>query len=258
MRNTLASDPTTLGEAIARDHRANRRVKTGPWRAVLKLVNVSLSVCLPALAIWALLGQPDVDRGSVYILFASLILCGWFVLLIIGRILPQGGPSYKQHFLLTGDRQGFMRNLELDAKTAVFDGSNIYHLGHKNGLDAQPLGEVADLLRSQGYRIVCFFDANIYFTLREHGAFQKKERHVPSLLSDIFGLSNDEIYVVPSKVQADKYILECLKHLPISFAVTNDQYRDYAEQYPTVMEDSLWRKGVEISDGEITLLRHSL
>ena len=149
-----------------------------------------------------------------------------------------------------------MRNLELNAKTAVFDGSNIYHLGHKNGLDAQPLGEVADLLRSQGYRIVCFFDANIYFTLSEHGAFQKKERHVPSLLSDIFGLSRDEIYVVPSKVQADQYILECLKHLPISFAVTNDQYRDYAEQYPTVMEDSLWRKGVEISDGDVTLLGH--
>ncbi|MEP3843726.1 MAG: hypothetical protein ABJM43_00065 [Paracoccaceae bacterium] len=256
MKNTLASEPSTLGEALARDRRLKPRVKTGPWRAALKLVNISLSVFLPALAIWALLGWPDVDRGAVFVLFGSLILCAWFVLLIIGRFAPRGSQATKRNFLLTNDRQGFMRDLELNAKTAVFDGSNIYHLGHKNGMDAQPLGEVADLLRSQGYRIICFFDANIFFTLVDHGAFQKNERHSPAMLSDVFGLNDDEIYVVPSGVQADRYILECLKHLPISFAVTNDQYRDYAEQYPTVMEDSLWRKGVQISDGDVTLLGH--
>jgi hypothetical protein len=60
--------------------------------------------------------------------------------------------------------------------------------------------------------------------------------------------------VVPSRVQADEYILEALKHLPISFAVTNDQFRDYAKKYPTVMKDNLWRKGVVISRNEIKLL----
>ncbi len=78
------------------------------------------------------------------------------------------------------------------------------------------------------------------------------------MLEDIFGLKEDEIYVVPSGVQADKYILECLKCLPISFAVTNDKFRDYAHQYPTVMKDNLWRKGVVISGGEIKLLQHRL
>ena len=77
-----------------------------------------------------------------------------------------------------------------------------------------------------------------------------------AMLEDIFGLKEDEIYVVPSGVQADKYILECLKYMPISFAVTNDRFREYANQYPTVMKDNLWRKGVMISGGQIKLLQH--
>jgi hypothetical protein len=162
----------------------------------------------------------------------------------------------RQHFLLENDRRGFMRGLRLDEKTAILDGSNIYHFGHDNGLDAQPLGEVAHLLRSQGYRVVCFFDANIFFTLGEHGAFGNGERHSLAMLEDIFGLEPDEVYVVPSGVQADKYILESLKHMPICFAVTNDRFRDYAHQYSAVMRDSLWRKGVVISGGKVRLQQH--
>jgi hypothetical protein len=78
------------------------------------------------------------------------------------------------------------------------------------------------------------------------------------MLEDIFGLMADEIYVVPSGVQADKYVLESLKNLPISFVVTNDQFRDYAKKYPTVMKDNQWRKGVVISDNEVRLLQHRL
>jgi hypothetical protein len=76
------------------------------------------------------------------------------------------------------------------------------------------------------------------------------------MLDDIFGLRRDEIYVVPKGVQADKYVLDSLKHLPISFAVTNDQFRDYAKKYPTVMKDNQWRKGVVVSNGEIKLQQH--
>jgi hypothetical protein len=68
----------------------------------------------------------------------------------------------------------------------------------------------------------------------------------------------DEIYVVPSGVQADKYILDCLKHLPISFTVSNDQFRDYTKKYPTVMKGNQWRKGIKISKNEIKLLQHRL
>jgi hypothetical protein len=66
----------------------------------------------------------------------------------------------------------------------------------------------------------------------------------------------NEIYIVPGGVQADQYILDCLKYLPYSFAVTNDRFRDYASKYPSVMKDNQWRKGVEISNNEIILQRY--
>ncbi len=163
----------------------------------------------------------------------------------------------KQHSLLANDRQGFMAAMRLDAKTAIFDGSNVYHFGNDHGLDAQPLGMLAHRLRDEGYRIVCFFDANIYHRLHEHGAFPKDTRHSIEILNDVFGLAANEVYVVPSGVQADRYILNTLKHLPISFAVTNDQFRDYAKQYPDVMKGQ-WRKGVVISNGELRLKQHKL
>jgi hypothetical protein len=162
------------------------------------------------------------------------------------------------HSLLANDHYGFMRDLRLDAKTAIIDGSNIYHFGHDNELDAGPLGMIAHQLRHEGYRIVCFLDANIYYRLNEHGAFPSNQAHSVSMLTDIFGLKPDEIYVVPSGVQADLYILNSLKHLPISFAVTNDRFRDYAKKFPTVMKGNQWRKGVAISKNEIKLLQHKL
>ncbi|MEP6065248.1 MAG: hypothetical protein ABJ246_05385 [Paracoccaceae bacterium] len=257
MKRNLTSEPRTLGDVLAPENGPKSLVSPYMWlwRASLKLVRLSLTAWLSAIALWMFLGSPDIDRDSVFLLTVP-ILFAWVVLLIYWWFFVGRNPENNQHFLLINDRQRFMHNLQLKAKTAVFDGSNIYHLGHENGLDAQPLGETVHLLRLQGYRIVCFFDANIFFTLGEHRAYGKGQRHSPSMLMETFGLKADEIYVVPSGIQADEYILECLKHLPISFAVTNDKYRDYAKQYATVMKDNQWRKGVAISNGEIRLLGH--
>lgn len=250
MGNTLTTKPNTLGEELSRGFAPNQDLTTGAWlwHPLLRLLYSGLLACISALTLWWFLERPDVDMVPALILLSALIIFWRFV----NRIFR----GNKQHFLLANDRQGFMQGLRLDEKTAVFDGSNIYHLGHENRLDAQPLGEMAHLLRSQGYRIICFFDANIFHTIGEHGAFQSDKRHSPAMLEPIFGLKEDEIYVVPSGVQADKYILECLKYMPISFAVTNDKYRDYASQYPTVMKDKLWRKGVVVSGNEVRLLHH--
>lgn len=250
IRPTMASKPTTLGEVLSKGFasKQDRNTVAWLWRTLQRLLDFGLLVCIFALSVWWLLGSSGSKNTQVLILLSALVIIWWFVV----RRVRTG----KQHFLLANDRQGFLRGLRLDEKTAVFDGSNIYHLGHDNGLDAQPLGEIANLLRSQGYRIVCFFDANIFHTLSEHGAFPSSQRHSLILLAQVFGLKDDEVYVVPGGVQADKYILEALKHMPISFAVTNDKYRDYASKYPTVMKDHLWRKGVVISDGETKLLQH--
>lgn len=164
--------------------------------------------------------------------------------------------SIKEHFLLAGDTRGFMGTLELDAKTVLFDGSNLYHFGLAHGLGAQPVSLLAKQLRSEGYRIVCFFDANIFYTLIENGDYPAVREHNLNGLLAVFGISAGEIYIVPSGDQADKYILSSLKHLPKSFAVTNDQFRDYAKTYGDQMKGSLWRKGVSVKGNELKLHQH--
>lgn len=257
-------EPITLGDKLAPVAPETSQSNFGLWllHTLYSLLNVALLAAMSALLLWWIFMRPDTDPDIILVLLAVLITL-WFLVYLRRRSAPprRKTPPVKTHFekthsLLANDHQGFMRDLRLDAKTVIFDGSNIYHFGHDNGLDARPLGEIAHHLRDEGYRVVCFFDANIYYTLSKHGAFPAEQHHSLALLEDIFGLRKDEIYVVPSGVQADIYVLNSLKHLPISFAVTNDQFRDYAKKYPTVMKGNQWRKGVVISKNEIKLLQH--
>ena len=252
MSYKMTKAPTTLGEKLASFDANAPQPQTRKWlrKAVYFLLNVLLLTSITALLLWWIFLRPDIDP-TVMLIGLPALIATW--LLVYYRF---GGRE--PHALLAHDRLGFMHDLRLDAKTAIFDGSNIYHLGHAHGFDARPLGELVAQLRLEGYRIVCFFDANIFYTLSEHGAFPSHQTHCVALLEDIFGLERNEIYVVPSGVQADKYVLESLRHLPISFAVSNDQYRDYAKDYASVMKDKYWRKGVVISHNEIKLLQHRL
>ncbi|SHJ45228.1 hypothetical protein SAMN05444000_1092 [Shimia gijangensis] len=255
----MKHNPITLGEKLAPVESKNPRFEFGAWlrNTVLTLLNFSLLTAISALLLWWLLMRPEIG-GNIMVVLLAVLIALWLIvyhrLQVSKAEIINAHPQI--HSLLANDRQGFMRNLRLDAKTAIFDGSNIYHFGHDNGKDAQPLGEIVHQLRTQGYRIVCFFDANIFYTLNDHGAFPSGQLHSLAELEDIFGLKTDEIYVVPSGVQADKFILESLKHLPISFAVTNDLFRDYAPEYPTVMKGNQWRKGLMISKGEVKLVQH--
>jgi len=255
----MSHEPITLGDKLAGGEPKKPRFNFGAWvqNAIFALVNFSLLTVIAALPLWWFFGRPDMDRDIMLALLAVLIALWLFVhRWRRANSARRKARHPKTHSLLANDRQEFMRDLRLDAKTAIIDGSNIYHFGHDNGLDAQPLGMIANQLRTEGYRVVCFFDANIFYTLNEHGAFLSTQQHSVAILEDIFGLERDEIYVVPSGVQADKYVLDSLKYLPISFAVTNDQFRDYAKKYPTVMKGNQWRKGVTISKNEIKLLQH--
>lgn len=256
----MKHEPTTLGEKIARFEtmKTQNALRFLTFKTFYLLFKFILLTAAIGLFLWWGLVRPELDAKDTLVLIATIIaLCLAVGLLTHAFALLTKSDQVETPPLLANDRQGFMRALQLDAKTAIFDGSNIYHFGRDNGLDAVPLGLIADQLRDEGYRIVCFFDANIYFTLRNDGAFTK-QRHSVELLLDIFGLATEEIYVVPSGVEADEYILETLKHLPVSFAVTNDLFRDRAEQYRTVLSSTLWRKGVAISNGEIKLLQHQL
>jgi len=151
-----------------------------------------------------------------------------------------------------------MADLRLDAKTAVFDGSNIYHFGHDNNWGPMALFGLAQQLRAEGFRIICFFDANIFYTLQGHNVFPSGQRHHLDILMNTFGLHGNEIYVIPGGAQADRFVLNCLRHLPNSFAVTNDQFRDYRKSYGDVLKGTQRRKAVSVSKGQIKLAQHRL
>jgi hypothetical protein len=196
--------------------------------------------------------------------FASWWISKSFEFAIISWILSSlalhaisSARNWKRHFLIANDQQGFMKTLKLSEKTAIFDGSNIYHFGIENSVGKWALEILVQELRSDGFSIVCFFDANIYFTLLEYGEIQNNTvKFSPNILKRIFGLDESEIYVVPSGIQADRFVLESLSHLQISFAVTNDKYRDYEGKYSFLSEDFRWRKGVKIDAGRLHLYQH--
>lgn len=248
----------TLGDVFAPSDLIMRRRRFAKCvlNAVFTVLTITFAVvtCLLALE-WHNL-PPVSDQADSFIVAIGVLCATWLALSLMLQIAKKRLAHPKLHPLIGGDRQNFMRDLRLDQKTVIFDGSNIYHFGRDNGVDAQPLGMLAHALREEGYRIVCFFDANIFFTLTEHGGVVAQTRHSFSVLADIFGLEGNEIYVVPSGVQADGYVLESLKYLPISFAVTNDRFRDYEALYPAVMKSNQWRKGVVFSKGEVKLLQH--
>lgn len=260
--------PQTLGEKLSPkpSPQTYKKLSVGSARPqerpLLAFLRLPLLISVAAVPLYFYVTHPETDLRLLAAMAATLFVL-WIIVevkhkttitpirtrKVTSRVKPQS------HSLLDNDRQGFMSDLRLDEKTAIFDGSNIYHFGHDRGLDAQPLGLLAYQLRNEGYRIVCFFDANICHRLQEHGAFGSDELGTLAMLQDAFGLAENEIYVVPSGVQADQYILNTLKHLPNSFAVTNDQFRDYAKQFKTTMKGQ-WRKGVIIQKGEIRLLQH--
>lgn len=215
---------------------------------IFSLLSVNCTVIL-----WWVLTAPDLSLEYELSILAA-VGASWFT---ITHVLPKHRTIPTTHPLLANDCQGFIANLRLDQKTAVFDGSNIYHFGLDNKIGAEPLGQITKRLRAQNFRLLCFFDANIFFTLKENGEIMGHQSHSVALISRVFGLTKNEVYVVPSGVQADQYILETLKHLPQSFAVTNDKFRDYAPAYDSVLKDNRWRKGVSISGNQIRLFDHN-
>lgn len=228
-------EPITLGDKLP----SKRTIR------VSELVVIFLISGLIGFALWS--GGQNIVMYSNAFFISAIILAKLFLTI-----------DHKEHFLIHSDWNGFMKSLKLADKTTLFDGSNIYHLGLEHGSGTKPLKALIQRLRDDGYRIICFFDANIYFTLRDNSEFQNnRERFSPAILQKLFGLEANEIYVVPSKLQADLYIVETLSHLPKSFAVTNDRYRDYEPGYEFLSKDHGWRKGVKIKKDTLHLYQYS-
>ena len=249
---TNPKEPVTLGDKLTPEtFVAFPNATTQASKPRIALWRVLLGAFCIGLLVWFAANDPissivaALGAGALLVLFQSR------------KGKPSARRGSKPHMLLAADKQGFMKNLKLADKTALFDGNNIFHFGIENGIGATALWALTNSLRSEGYRIVCFFDANIFFTLQENDELQNQRgRFSVTMLKEMFDLQPDEIYVVPSGSQADAYIIETLAALPISFVVTNDRFRDYQGARTFLGKDTQWRKGVEVKDGELRLFQH--
>jgi hypothetical protein len=128
-------------------------------------------------------------------------------------------------------------------KWIVVDGSNVMHWRDgQPGLE--PVRDVLDHLTRQGYSPGVVFDANAGYLISDrymhHEAFGR-----------LLGLPEHRVMVVPKGTQADATVLLAARDLGAR-VVTNDRYRDWAEQYPEVSQPGHLIRG-GFRDGKLWL-----
>lgn len=180
-----------------------------------------------------------VFAASVAGVFAALFVPGWADYLLIAApcaiaslfLLVRGlfaRPQKKQPLARPQIRQ------QRTKKWVIIDGSNIMHW--KDG-DPQidTVRAVLLLLKERGYTPGVVFDANAGYLLSGH------YRHDGSF-GQALGLPKDRVMVVPKGTPADPYILTAARDLG-AVIVTNDQFRDWAGQYPEIRQPGYLIKG---------------
>ncbi|MCK0141625.1 hypothetical protein [Aliiroseovarius sp. F20344] len=122
-----------------------------------------------------------------------------------------------------------------DAKMrAVIDGSNVMHW--RNGEPCfTPLHDVVQELKTLGFDPGVIFDANAGHLLI--GKYQDDDK-----LAKRLDLPEDAVVVVAKGSPADPIILAAARDLK-AIVVTNDRYRDWAEDYPEVQEPGFLIRG---------------
>ena len=160
-------------------------------------------------------------------LFLSLILTAGAALLVLFAAL------------MTLSRSVFSGKTA-ESAVVVLDGSNIMHW--RNGeADLATVSDVVRSLTKRGFSPGVVFDANAGYKL--DGRYQ----HHPVLARKL-GLPKDRVMVVNKGEIADGMILRVAQDFGAR-VVSNDRFRDWAEQYPKVQEPGFlisggYRKGV--------------
>ncbi len=112
-------------------------------------------------------------------------------------------------------------------KWVVVDGSNVMHW-KDNTPQIATVREVVDQLTVLGFTPGVVFDANAGYLL--DGRYQHDGR-----LGRQLGLPEDRVMVVPKGTPADPTILKAARSLGAR-VVSNDRYRDWAEEHPEVQD----------------------
>jgi hypothetical protein len=116
----------------------------------------------------------------------------------------------------------------------LVDGSNVMYW--RNGVaDIGTVRQVVRRLENDGFRPGVMFDANAGYLL--FGKYTHDQAFAKHLR-----LPDDRIMVVPKGTQADDKLLTAAADLNASI-VTNDRFRDWADEYPFVTEKGRLIKG---------------
>lgn len=125
----------------------------------------------------------------------------------------------------------------------LVDGSNVMHW-QDNTPAIAPLTGVIMRLTGLGYVPGIVFDANAGWKLQ--GRYLRD-----SELAWLLGVEDRQVLVVPKGTQADPYLLETAREFGAKI-VTNDRFRDWAEQHPEVQEPGFLIRG-GMRDGQLWL-----
>lgn len=159
-----------------------------------------------------------------------------YVVLIVSSIALTGTlliPGFSEFLLVTGP--AFLASLVLALRAltkrtkrwVILDGSNVMYWRDETP-QIETLQEVILELRTAGYTPGVVFDANAGYLL------SGKYQHDGALAKSL-GLPEERVMVVPKGSPADPAILTAALDLGAR-VVTNDRYRDWAEQHPEVNE----------------------
>lgn len=119
-------------------------------------------------------------------------------------------------------------------KSLILDGSNVMHWRDgKPSIDT--VWEVVTRLKSQGNRCGVMFDANAGYLLAD------RYQH-DGVLARQLRLPKDRVMVAPKGTPADPMILQAARDMGAK-VVTNDRFRDWADQFPEVAEPGFLIKG---------------
>jgi hypothetical protein len=125
----------------------------------------------------------------------------------------------------------------------VVDGSNVmYWEGEKPSL--MTVRRVLQAVDEAGFVPLVWFDANVGYLTQ--GAYLRPEQ-----LSRMLGLAHGQVLVAPKGTPADPLLLEEAVRLGTR-VVTNDRFRDWAEDHPSVTEPG-FLVGGRMSGGVVRL-----
>lgn len=164
---------------------------------LVSVLGLAASVLLPDLSDFALLAVP------------SAVASFW--LLLKARRQPKPKPKSKSK-----SKRG---------KEIILDGSNVMYW-RGEGPELVAVKDVLASLSAQGFTPGVVFDANVGYKL---GGRYLNDAQLGRLL----GLPRDRVMVVPRGVPADQIILKAARDRGTRI-VTNDRFRDWAEDHPEI------------------------